>query len=120
MSEQETSQQQPKQTRLSKFASEDERRASLLKSKRDYYRRNNELYKLKTMRNYFEKQLRKYLSIDSEKAKRKVEYYQKRLNDTLKALENAPELVLIQKNRRKQTEDKNLLQQPIETTELKN
>ena len=95
---QETQQPKSHQKRLSKFVTEEERRASLLKSKRDYYRRNNELYKLKTLERYFQKQLQKYSAIEGEKA----------------------ELVLIQKNRRKQTDIKEPLHQPIETTELKN
>ena len=64
------------QIRHSKFENDDERRKAILASKRNYYKRNDELYKLKSLRTYYVKQLEK---TDLTETKRKT--YQERLNE---------------------------------------
>ena len=64
------------QIRHSKFENDDERRKSILASKRNYYKRNDELYKLKSLRTYYVKQLDK-----TDLPEKKRETYQERLNE---------------------------------------
>ena len=62
--------------RKSKFENEEERRKSVLQSKRNYYHRNEELYKLKSLRTYYVNQLAK-----TDLNEKKRENYQNKLNE---------------------------------------
>ena len=62
--------------RNSKFANDEERRKAILASKRNYYKRNSELYKLKSLLTYYVKQLEK-----EDLNEKKRENYQNKLNE---------------------------------------
>ena len=68
----------PKRTRKSKFNNDDERHASLLASKRRYYQRNAELYRLKSLRVYYINQLNA-----EELSDLKKERYERKLRDLI-------------------------------------
>ena len=65
-----------KQIRKSKFNNDEERRQAILKSKRDYYHKNSEIYKLKSLKTYYVKQLEK---TDLDEKKR--ENYQNKFDE---------------------------------------
>ena len=62
--------------RHSKFENDEERRKAILASKRNYYKRNSELYKLKSLLTYYVKQLEK-----EDLAENKRENYQKKYDE---------------------------------------
>ena len=78
----------PKRTRKSKFATEAERHASILRSKRNYYARNAELYRLKSLQVYYTAQLARE-DLDENK-KDKYERKLRELIDKIHVFVNSP------------------------------
>ena len=67
--------------RKPKFSSEEERHLSILKSKRDYYRRNADLYKLKALHYYYCNQLKR-----DDLDENKKEKYEKKLRQIVEKI----------------------------------
>lgn len=65
-----------KHTRVYKYESENERHDAILKSKRNYYKRNADFFKLNACRKYYVKLLK-----SDELTNEKRERYQAKLND---------------------------------------
>ena len=89
-SDTQTTETQPEETKetktKSKYNNDVERREAILKSKRDYYHRHNDTFKLKSSRRYYQKCLLKPNITDEKKSR-----YEERLQEIEKQLNNSEE-----------------------------